>query len=34
MTEDQWGVMVAVLILVGLFLVVVFGWIAFGRLMG
>ncbi len=34
MTEDQRGAMVGVLILVGLFVVVVLGWIAFGWLMG
>ena len=34
MTEDQRGVMVGVLMLVGLFLVVVFGWMALGWLMG
>ena len=34
MTEDQWGVTVGVLMLVGLFLLVVLGWMGFGWLMG
>ena len=34
MTEDQWGSTVGVLMLVGLVLLVVFEWMAFGWLMG